>query len=238
MCSTKEVIMNVKIINAAFAGLIWCMSSFANAGLIIDGGSGSTGSSCLFSCVKYYQQAYDGDLFNDNQTITSISFFVGSGSDAWASNNSWQLSLSTVENAVNNLTTNYNDNIGTNSKIFDSRSFSGVAQAGEYITFTGNFIFDTTSGNDLLLSIKALGDLNDTNLINQSFSINDEFSAAYSAVRNINGSDESLFVKNKYGLLTDFNLIPVKPEAVPEPTTTAIFALALMGLASRSFKKS
>lgn len=232
--------MKFKCFNLAFivfTAMVTLVGSNANASLIVSG-AGSKGLSCLFSCTKYYQQAYDASLFEDNQKITSISFWAGDSQNEWADNNSWELTLSSGSFGVNSLTNDFDSNIGISSAIFDIRSFSGIAKQGDYITFTGDFFFDATKGNDLLISIKALGDLGGAGLGNNSFAPGQEFSAAYSGVNDVNASSDALNLRPYYGLITTFELEQTSSHKVPEPSTLAIFSLAFVGLLSRKYMKN
>ncbi len=218
--------MNIKMLKATVAGLILSVSGFANAGLItIDGGLDNQGGDCTFACVALYQQVYDNSLFSNTLDITGISFISSGGS--FSANNSWELSLSISNFNVNALTNDFNNNIGLQSMIFSTESFNDSYIDGDLITFNGLFNYNPNDG-DLLLSIRALGDSPWSHTVYYNRSSDAEFSRTY----NFSNTPQSMSVGNNYGNVTLFDTQPV-----PEPSTLAIFALGIMGLASRRFKK-
>ncbi len=234
----KNSILSALIVSASL--FLTTLSNSALAGLIVvDGGTNGKSSSCLFSCSNYFQQVYDGDLFGGSLTIDSISFLVGANPYAWADNNSWEMTLSTLNNGVGNLSTDFDTNISGDASVFATQSFTGTSQLGELITFNGSYDFDPTAGNDLLISLRALGDLGGASLISDLDS-NGEFSIAYSAPNNAFASSDSLFLKADDGLMTNFNvtLNNTGSVTVPEPSSLAVMMLGLFGLAgARKLKK-
>ena len=225
---------------ASFIALIFFIAPIkSHAGLLVDGGAANSGSSCLFACTEYYQQVYDGELFADNFTISEVSFFVGNTSDKWADNNEWELVLSVGNYSVNNLTNDFYENLGADYKVFSSQSFVNELQQAELITFVGDQDFSIGSDEDLLLSIRALGDLGGTALVYDTYS-QGEFSQAFSYINVNNANNESLVTNKNKGLVTMFGYEATTDSTVKvsEPTSGAVFALSLVFLAGRLYKRT
>jgi len=175
--------MNIKMLKAAVAGLVLCVSGFANAGLIV------------------------GDVYFDNDGISWEyvgSFQVNDGPDYWleleqvmfngldaaeevfgALANNMLYAISTVDNGLVNHLANY-DGWGQSNHVFSEDIVVDINGNGAY-NYEGQGQGDWSA---------YIMDHNNTN-VNYVF----------------------------------------QSTSVPEPSTLAIFALGIMGLASRRFKK-
>lgn len=125
-----------------------------------------------------------------------------------------------------------------------TRGDYGATQNSEYIEFSidgisfGQFRYDTP---DVTSSVGATGDGSIDWQLDFSFSITDTaWSTLYADDSTItvswsNASGVNAFT-TRYSPFVNFNLAG-DPNPVPEPTTLAIFALGMMGLAVRRLKK-
>lgn len=115
----------------------------------------SSGADCTFLCTTTYQQAYASSVFSGPIDITSVSFIVSFDSGSLPTG-TWQMSLSESANAVGSLSSTFTANIGPNSAVFDTETFSGTLAVGSLLTFSGSYNYDPASG-PLLLTIQLVG---------------------------------------------------------------------------------
>jgi len=201
--------MNIKMLKAASAGLILSVSSFANAGLITSAND----------------SALQGAEFIDFQTFAvgnynSLDFNGGSFESNGAGNN-YEISDSWNE---------YNDG--------QDRAF---ANWGDSNPFVLRFDSDVTAFG---LTIGAINS-------NWSFALFDASDVLLDSFSILNGCCESRYIgfaENNIRYIQfsptydraafdSLSFINSETQPVPEPSTLAIFALGIMGLASRRFKK-
>lgn len=198
----KENTMNLKMLKAAFTGLVLLASGFANAGLIdhiIDVTYDGTSS----------QFTYTGDG-NLEQGGTLQLNFAAAPFDYW-----------------NNM----------------SRSFWPailVLPVGvRYGDYSWSYLLDGVSVNTGNVFNDRTDEVHIFNTVNRYRGMFDEIVLNYtlntSATVDINNIDGTPFV---FWNDLPFNADYVEGVAIPEPSTFAIFALGLIGLASRRFKKN
>jgi hypothetical protein len=203
--------MNIKMLKAAVAGLVLSVSGFATAGLI--------------TVSEITNQTTDGQLFNFSLNISD--YFAGSSS--------------TLEVIIQG---DFDGGAGSSEDV--SVSMEGV--------LFGNFGFDSTQAynvvnytlgvnnfNTYKFNLQFLLDAGTTasllldNVLNVAIDFDDGVNTdcGWSNTDNcITNSGASPFAAINY---TYSNSVPTTN--VPEPTSLAIFALGIMGLASRRFKK-
>ena len=200
--------MNIKMLKAAFAGLVLSVSGFANAGLIIDFSDSGSDTIITFSgtfdytglSVSSTENAYwwtGSDAVGSGQDIVR----VGSGAVTWGSNGGTThfelFEASFADQVLSNLSG-------------DAFGFWNTVGASE-----GNYYRPTSyvSGDSLLSTGTFIG-LNVAGLGVNNTGIWKTLSNQETISITVNGARQ-----------------------VPEPSTLAIFALGIMGLAARRFKK-
>jgi hypothetical protein len=207
-CITRGYKMNIKMLKAALAGLVLSVSSFANAGLItLDFDAFESGSSER----DLYASPFitQGFQFTGNFVVNDYNI-VGSGNTEYTGS----AALSPYSGETHTLQQ-------TNGSAFDliSLDFTELkSQLNNYgdLLFIGNISGGDTVSQiitpDKIFNIQNVNFSGFTNLVSVMFTIN-------------------------VGENLQFDNIVLRTAEVPEPTTLAIFALGIMGLASRRFKK-
>jgi hypothetical protein len=202
--------MKFKFLKAAILGITVTLSNFANAGLITTtfaGGNGQSGN--MFDLtIANNSLLLTGMDVNINDT-TNIEIYTRIGGYSGFENNAAAWNLMDAASVIGN---------GANTaSIFDFNNFVLAANTtyGIYVTTrTGEMNYtngsNSYSNSDLTLSAG----------IGKQYNSDTNFSGITFSPRTWNGTV-------RYDVLT----------SVPEPSTLAIFALGLMGLASRRFKK-
>jgi len=219
--------MKFKFLKVALTSLILCANGFANAGLIQVGTLPSYAGDCTINCTPLLQQVYGSSNFTvGDSTITSISFFAGAGN--WSAGNNYEIWLSEFAPGVGNLTNSWSSNLGASAVLFDTIQIGNTTN-GQAVTWSGNFSYNLSAG-DLLVSVRNTGAAGGAAMYASSDGTKQRaysFSSNTAQSMNVN--------RGNYGLVTRFTTSASTD--VPEPSTLAIFALGLMGLASRRFKK-
>lgn len=200
--------MVVKILKAAFAGVVLFVSGFVNAGIItLDFDSFENNSAGLERYASPFTTQgfqFTGNLVGDDYLIVPTGDSVYSGST----------SLTPYGNETHTLQQ-------TNGSIFDLISLDFTEfypNSGNYddLTFVGNLFGGGTVSQtitpDDILNIQNVVFSGFTNLVSVVFTID---------------LGENLQLDN----------IMLRTAEVSEPSILAIFALGIMGLASRRFKK-
>lgn len=215
--------MNIKILKAAVAGLVLSVSGLANAGLIstndydltsISGSwlTGSTGWNLSGSINLGLADAILSDGYVDDfgRTVVNGIYSMDSGVLTFGTNGTDYLldSFSFITSR------NYENN---SSFILDYR-----LDGGSWLTA------DTASSNSLVAPLSSC--LSSTN----------NLCAGKLATLSFGGVLADEWRISKSGSQISFHEVIVQGvdvQSVPEPTTLAIFALGIMGLVSRRFKK-
>lgn len=221
--------MNIKMLKMAFAGLVLSVSGLANATLItLD--SNDTGW-------------YDDD---GNHTTSNQNYIAGDSMFSGLHNNFSVFDLSGLGSNIISATLNfYNPANGYSSndlnetfELFDVNTaidslLGGTGGVAAYTdlgsgTLFGSVVVDATSADSfvsVVLNANAIDELN--NAIG--------LFAFGGSLLSVDDSNESLFASSHENY-QPVQLI-VETSEVPEPSTIALLALGLLGLASRRFKK-
>jgi hypothetical protein len=191
--------MNVKMLKAAFAGLVLSVSGVANAGLInfdYIGSGASNVDSATTTLVSF--SVLDNMLIDDLNVYVELSGGYTGNNDLWLSHLGTQVQLfsspGTDSFAVGNM-----------ESMFDDEASALPSGANKIGTF---------KAVDLLSSFDGLS-------LAGTWTLSIQDNTIYP------GEGDQLVTWSISG-----TTIPV-----PEPSTLAIFALGIMGLASRRFKK-
>lgn len=218
-CITKENTMNIKILKAAIAGLVLSVSGFANAGLIYDNGPAiadsdrcaETSGTCNGTWTLF-----DDFIVSNDSDITSVTWTTNlyGGLGDYNSSNIWFYDNDPVFGS-GNLLFSYSD-AGTT-----------VANAlgGNFYDITLSGFTETLMAGTYWIGIQHNTTSNYATVAMSGTSVNATQWQNGGAGARISSQPELAFRIN--GNSTE----------VPEPSTLAIFALGIMGLASRRFKK-
>ena len=239
--------MNIKMLKAAVAGLVLAVSGFANAGLIVAPNEnasieGDSNNCYPFSCSIYrYQQVFNSSFFGSQSGIIEEIAFRLDGNSQSFSNQSFDLEirLSNTNTSAGTLSTTFANNIGSDETLvldsiisLSSNVVTGVNPFDIIIDIADIFEYDGTS-NLLLDIVRISGSSEPFDSVRNDVSAS-EMNRVWSSTNSLTG--ESL---GDRGLVTQFRIATTaqEPSTVPEPSTLAIFALGIMGLTSRRFKK-
>lgn len=202
--------MNIKTLKAAIAGLVLSVSGFANAGLITF----ESGHSGYFANESIQLDGFDITHSGSFAYIQNTSSQAGNGSNVLYSYNRSTISLS-----------------ATSGELFSLLAFDGGESHNIFPHGWSNAIQVTgfNLAGQVAQSIFRL-DIDKSYLTGlETFSLSSF--TGLSRVEFVGVCDTTCN--------PEFSLdnISVATQAVPEPSTLAIFALSIMGLASRRFKK-
>jgi hypothetical protein len=203
--------MNNKMLKAAVAGVALSVSSLANAGLIVDNGTDTVniGGSCS-SCGTSSWQVFDDFTLGSFQELDYLSV---------------DFSTKNYDNVEFSI---WNSNLTT--KLF---SFNYAWSLGTFVTNVDSTYDNVTANIDLGNASLNAGQYylslwgTDTYVMRSGGGSHLQFSSS-------NLSDYSNQPQNVRTSDLHFRLHSDSVD-VPEPTTLAIFALGIMGLASRRF---
>lgn len=206
--------MNIKMLKAAFAGLVLSVSGFANAGLITT----STDSALNGADILTFDSELDG-LFTSR-------VFNG------------EVTISTTGSSLR-LDSGFSGTYGMQNKSIKNQQ--GQNYILDFSTTISAFGWDWGAA-DRSGWVISLFDIN-TQLIS-SYNIPAQTSANgyadfYGATgMNISRVTMANLNSGDYAMMDNLHYVKsTSIEQVPEPSTLAIFALGIMGLASRRFKK-
>lgn len=180
--------MNLKMLKAAFAGLVLSVSGFANAGLMNVSYLEITNATGTWLQVA---EVVANDMFGNDMALAS--FAIASAPNQWD---------------------------GTTAP---GNTIDGIT-AGSYSL--GQIFHDGTRGSTLTITFNSLQNLSSIQIFGRTDCCSER------DIYNV-----SFFGEQNNHLQTINSVAPRAITEVPEPTTLAIFALGIMGLASRRFKK-
>jgi len=210
----KENKMKVKMLKAAVAGLILSVSGFASAGLIPFGIQTDIDTSTLTNngWSLNFQSSWSSQAAHDYQMFAGIALdeyvFIGA-LDTGTSNIA--LGAAVLYSDLLNYTLGNNTNNYNGASWYFRNDYSmGFAAIGETVSL---------GSADTSFDSGALSKL--------SWHMHDNYTAGY-RVGNVRSNSTTAFQKVVFR---------ASAEEVPEPSTLAIFALGMIGLASRRFKK-
>jgi len=208
--------MKNKFLKMAVAGLILSVSGLANAGLIYDNGGPSTDTGYP---IKLPNETADDFILAGTANINSVAFYFQNynGITGWNQDITYSF---------------YNDNLGSLGSLIASAAGVNVNAVDSGLPWCcggGNawlVNFDLASTVTLSAGHYWLG------LTGASGPT--PWWVTTSGITGYNGR----YNNSQLGYDFAFSLNDeVQPQNVPEPSTLAIFALSLMGLAARRFKK-
>ena len=211
--------MNTKLLKSALAGLALSVSSLANAGLIISG--------------DIYTFDADADGSADDSLISQVTFDVTAGTQLLIDSLVWESTgvdlngdgeLTGFDNYMHllsgttSLTSNDDAPLGDDGSVhsYDSQISYFFETAGTFMVTVGQLSYSTEEALQGYDENRTYSDYNGLGLNHGDWQLT--FNTTSGSVSNVNHAN------------SDF--VPV-----PEPSTLAVFALGIMGLASRRFKK-
>jgi hypothetical protein len=219
-CITKENKMNLKMLKAALAGLVLSVSGFASAGLIFGDLSYESGDAYVTDSLNNREWARL-DFFRGTVTQWN-SEFNDVNSDLYGFNFSGALDADLFADAafgVDNydvLSQQYPIKSGVNANLFTQVMGDGYGLNSNNIW--KYFRTDTPQNSDNITYMWLSGQNLNSTVLNHD---------------GVNSSPDSYSNSMSFLVYRDLNQVT----DVPEPSTLAIFALGIMGLASRRFKK-
>ncbi|MCJ8318427.1 MAG: PEP-CTERM sorting domain-containing protein [Colwellia sp.] len=210
--------MNKKFLKASLVGLVLSISGFTNATLIdfednaIASGTWTTQGDIVSSGFIFDSSTNHTHLANNSGTFSAFNDSTWYGIDNDSGTN--MLSMSTQDESLFSLNS------------FDIAEFFGIP-SGVVVNVIGNYFGGGSVSLQVTLDQIADGSgaLNDFQTVSFDNSWANLSSVTFSATA---GNDDRWFALDN---------IVVNAESVPEPSTLAIFALGMIGLASRRFNK-
>ena len=214
----KEYRMNIKMLKAAVAGLVLSVSSLANAGLIFDSGSSTTNIGGLCGACGPVDTH---TIFDDFVLTDSInSFYLDWDASFYNSASGFDVSSS--------VRISIWDNANADMLFSTLVSYSALDLISTNVIIGPNT--NSTVGTTLSGVALTAGDywisFSGTNM--HFGGTGNAFQRGLADLGNGTSTNHNGNANFRISTLTN---------KVPEPTTLAIFALGIMGLASRRFKK-
>lgn len=219
--------MNIKVLKAALAGLVLSMSSFANAGLIVD-----------FEDLTTRNNFHS---FGINGSYSGFTWGYGSSSGVsnrtFASTDTGWASATTTDTIVDEAL----GNVGGSSYAWNWNGpqslwidFGGLRDftSGTFSTLGADFASNSSSvslfgysASDVLLGSSS------------TLSLSHSFQTLTANFENIRYLEIRGSGNNRWFTIDNLSIDNNSTTDVPEPSTLAIFALGMIGIASRRFKK-
>lgn len=213
-CITKEYTMNIKMLKTALVGLVISVSGFANAGLIEFSDRASfetaigTSTTIDFEADLQSSWTYNTNFVEGNVVITPSSNYQYIGDFDELSNN-------------NNQWNTWGSDFLLGEAVGHTIQFNTAVNAfGLDFGGNGNGTFNFQLDNGEQFSATSSGQFGEYNFIGVT-STSSFTSVTWSSSNSRIAADNIIY----------------STIDVPEPSTLAIFALGIMGLASRKFKK-
>ena len=189
----------------------------------IDVGSGGA-ADCTFWCVDRYQQVYASSIFSGPVLIDAVSFFAApdNGGPNWNGTSTWQMTLSTSVNLVGSLDPTFNNNVGGDAALFDTRTFTGTQNVNDLITFdgAGSFVYDPGNGDLLIDIIRTAGTAQGVGLDRGTDPTLMDRAYAFSSTIAADGWNQGFGNRTRFAV-------------VPEPSSALLLGLGLAGIAAR-----
>ena len=202
------------MLKGAFVCIALSVSSFANAGIIGYLEEINSGSDLRLTIEGYLNTATLGAFSTQTNTDTLL----------YAQANWAYLTNDTIDDGLANHFSTPVNSTSTGGGLTSLIIFGGtIISGGEYYFGANdgsNFVWvneDYVSGT----IVKHIVEYSGSNFTTESITLGD------SVTKSWNGGGAGNFI----------SIIAASPSAVPEPSTLAIFALGMIGLASRRFKK-
>jgi hypothetical protein len=223
--------MKFKFLNAALVGMIlsiYSLTNVANAGLITLDTNNVIGSSGAYSnqfLAKYILDNQSGLITEINQNNSDLD------GGYWLNPNNGTTDAWITIDLGRAYEIDFIDLFNThNGRYFDRGTGDFRIMGSNSVTLSGDL-----AGNEVTLIDSTLSSENGTllgSLTAQSFSVDNTNSFRYLQFNadSVSAGGRECCGANVYGLNE------IRVNAVPEPTTLAIFALGIMGLASRRFR--
>jgi hypothetical protein len=229
--------MKCKFINAALVGIIFSVTAtmnVANAGLISLDTSNVIGSSSFYDSrflAEFVLDNQSGSITETNQSANDADggYWLNPNNgtlDAWITIDLGKAYVIDFVELFNTHNAHYNDRGTGDFRILASNSVTDLG---------GNLGYDLTTDEVTLIDSTLIAETNGGFLAAQSFSVTNSTGYRYIQFNaDTVAAGGAPHASNVYGL----NEIRVSAvSTVPEPSTLAIFALGMIGLASRRFKK-
>ncbi len=202
--------MNIQMLKAAVAGLVLSVSGFANAGLIVDTGSNAAGTAWSWGSGQNFSGIF---TTISDWNINSIEAFVSNnGSEGDIDLAIWSSSGNTPLEVLFSST----GTIAANA----ASGWYGVSGLNEFLS-AGTYWVSAAPGVGVY-GVQNGGAPNPLDAYNQ---------------RQTGQDWQWDFANPGQHLAIGFKIGASEVNSVPEPSTLAIFALGIMGLAARRLKK-
>jgi hypothetical protein len=195
--------MNIKMLKAAFAGMVLSVSGFATAGLL------------TFEEFGQKECCWNGDILDNEYSALGINF-----------SGNWEIK-------------NQSGGFGVNAISGEHFAAFNQVRGDTELTITFDNTTDLLSG---FLGTSTTGAWSFNAYLNDSLVISSDITSSANQYKefSFSGVDFNKVILTsqfRAGVLDNLQFGKSIPSQVPEPSTLAIFALGIMGLASRRFKK-
>jgi len=226
----KDNLMKFKFLNVSFVALILsatCIINTANAGIITEKWSATVSkvhnsNAYTLGDVLQFTFSYDNTSTESHRYDKGLDGLAGTADDILTF--SWKILENPNYDVYSNITTNFLD---LATPMIDETIAQGFA------VNDWNHFYNTYSHtpNGMAWSEEEISVDSSNGKVQASAFYTSAFSNGYIGTSYTDGG----MIINKYIELSSVNRVLV--QQVPEPTTLAIFAIGMMGLASRRFNK-
>jgi len=204
--------MNIKMLKVALIGLLLSVSSFANAGLMFDNGTTIDQTNTTWNMTSPNWTIYEDFFLTNDSIITNINYSI------------FATSLASYQQSFISILDGFSGNI-----IVALFSSTGAVSANGLVSNNGAV--------PLGFNIALIG-LN-INLSSGNYVLGLSTDCSLCSVANGDSGFGSSLYQNTTLRQGDHMAFQIEgsAEGIPEPSTLAIFALGILGLASRRIKK-